>query len=129
MKNTLMIAMVLTAIVLVAGAAQAAPGLKVRTDKNNYAVGEDVQVSIVNEWKEPIGTGLGYYVTTPNGEMVWQQGWDKIYVTLQPGESLDYTWNQTYHVSGLGDDFEQVEPGTYVIHHLWGSGRANIRIA
>ena len=116
------------AVMMVAGIAHADPFLKVHTDKTTYAVGEEVQISLVNEWHDYIGSGLGYYVTTPDGEPVWVVAWAMIMVGVPPDGSLDYVWDQTYQMSSLGDDFQQVAPGHYVIHANSGNGLAHIWI-
>jgi hypothetical protein len=128
MKKTAITAVFMVAFLTVAGFAVATPGLTVETDKNVYSVGEDVQISLANNWNDYIGTGLGYYVTTPNGEIVWMTAWAQIMIMVPPGGSLDYVWDQTYQTSELGDDFEQVAPGNYVIHANYGHSRENIRI-
>ena len=128
MKKTVFAAMFTVAILMVAGVALAAPSLKVETDKQAYFVGEDVQISLVNNWNDYIYTGVGYHVTTSNGELVWNIGWIQMMVGVPPGGSLDYTWNQTYQMSSLGDDYAQVEPGHYVINANHGNGQSHIWI-
>ena len=60
MKKTVITALFVVAILSVSSIALANPGLKVETDKNTYTVGEDVQISLVNDWNDYIGSGLGY---------------------------------------------------------------------
>lgn len=126
MKKLAFAAAFMAAILMIASVAIAAPFLKVETDKKHYAVGEDVQISLVNKWHDYIYTGVGYHVTTPNGEIVWNAGWIQIMVGVPPGGSLDYTWDQTYQMSELGEDYDQVVPGHYVIQANHGNGKAHV---
>lgn len=118
--------MLLAVLLLAAGTAQAAPHLKVDTDKKAYHTGEGVEITATNEWSDYISTGYGYTITTPNGEIVWNGIFIEILVLVPPGGSLEYTWDQTYLYSNQGDDGEQVAPGQYVVHdrtggnaHFW----------
>ena len=128
MKKAIFTAVFIAAILMVASFAVATPGLKVETDKNVYTIGEDVEISLVNNWNDYIYTGVGYHVTTPNGEIVYNEGWIQIMVGVPPGGSLDYVWDQTYQMSALGDDYAQVAPGHYVIHANHGNGQAHIQV-
>ena len=122
MKKTygMFAAMFIAAILLSAGLAQAAPSLKVSTDKNNYAVGEEVQITATNQWNDYIVTGYGYTITTPDGDIVWDGIWIEIAIAVPPGEALEYIWDQTYLMSSLGADGEQVAPGHYFVEDRTG---------
>ena len=128
MKKAVFTAVFMAAIMMFSSIAIASPGLTVQTDKNEYTIGEDVVVTLMNEWNDYIGTGLGYYVTTTQGDVVWAVGWVEIMVLIPPGGCLEYVWDQTYQNSELGDDFAQVEPGTYIIHGNYGNSRNPIKI-
>jgi len=124
MRKALIAIGIVVALLVFSGAAQAAPHLKVDTDKKSYAIGEDVVITATNGWNDDIVTGYGYTITTPNGEVVWDGIFIEIAVLLHPGVSLEYTWDQTYLNSPLGTDYEQVEAGHYVAHDRTG-GRAH----
>lgn len=128
MKKAVFTAVFMAAIMMCSSIAFASPGLTVQTDKNEYTIGEDVVVTLMNEWNDYIGTGLGYYVTTTQGDVVWAVGWVEIMVLIPPGGCLEYVWDQTYQSSELGKDFQQVEPGNYVIHANYGQSRNTIQI-
>lgn len=127
MKGKAYLAVFAVAMLLFAGLAIATPGLTLETDKKRYLAGQDVEISIVNNGPDPIGVSRGYYVATPQGDIVWLVAWAQDMPILQPGESLDYVWDQTYQMSELGDDFAQVAPGRYVIHANYGDSKC-IRI-
>jgi hypothetical protein len=102
--------------------------LKVIADKRNYDIRETVHITKINKGKNDIVSGPGYYVTTTDGEFVWAAFWIEIAILVPPDGTLDYTWDQTYQMSTLGPDGEQVESGRYVIHDNKGPGKTHIWI-
>ena len=126
MRKAIFVAILLATLLFGAGIASGSPGLKVYTDKRIYNAGEEVQISMVNEWNDNIVTGYGFHVTTPSGEIVYDAFWIEIAILVPPGGSIEYTWDQTYQMSPLGDDGAQVASGHYVIHDNHGPGKAHI---
>ncbi|HAX95908.1 MAG TPA: hypothetical protein DCY35_05225 [Prolixibacteraceae bacterium] len=115
MKHGLIITMVVASMVIFAGLASATRPADVTTDKSTYIIGEDVTIYITNNGNDPYTIRGGYYVTTINGEPVCDPYRAIIWITILPGGTVTYHWNQTYANSIFGADGEQVTPGKYVV--------------
>ena len=84
MKKAIFTTVFISAILMVASFAVAAPGLKVETDKNVYTIGEDVQISAENQWNDYIVSGYGYTITTMDGDIIWDGIWIEIAIAVPP---------------------------------------------
>lgn len=115
MKYQAIFAVLAVGIVVFAGLASAAKPADVTTDKETYAVGEDVTIYITNNGNQDYLILGGYYVTTPSGEPVCDPYRAIVWILILPGGTVTYHWNQTYANSAFGADGEQVAPGEYVV--------------
>jgi hypothetical protein len=79
------------------------------TSKATYGMGETIDFAATNTDDSAILVTGGYTILTENGEIIYAENTLMYMITLQPGESLSYQWNQA---SNSGD---RVLDGTYVI--------------
>lgn len=113
MKTRSIIIGIMALVVLLAGMASAADGLKMKTDKNNYDLGEGVVVTIKNVGGES-ETVPYCWIENSDGEAVYAPDVLMLENVLGPGESVEDVWDQT------DDDGKQVEPGHYTIRSSGG---------
>jgi hypothetical protein len=87
-------------------------GLSLETDKNVYALGENITIILTNNGNETVEIG-GYpaweILNHPEGEHVCPVIYASLLWKLDPGEDNSFVWNQ---YNWLNLTF--VEPGTYV---------------
>jgi len=77
--------------------------------KDTYEMGETVEFATTNTGNTAILVTGGYTILTEKGETVYTENTLMYMITLQPGESLSYQWNQA------SDSGDRVLDGTYVI--------------
>ena len=94
--------------------------LELTTDKDVYALGENVTITLLNKGNETVEIG-GYpawqIFTYPEEEPVYPENFAYLAWSLDPGENDTLTWNQF-------NEFKQsyVESGTYIIRDTQGWG-------
>ena len=106
--------------VLFSGMASATECMTLATDKVNYDLGEDVIITITNEGKEAMSYTPAW-ITDAAGELAYAPDVLMFEVTLMPGESKGYTWDQT------NGNSERVESGTYYVNTGWDSVEIRIK--
>jgi hypothetical protein len=95
-------------------------GLSLETDKNVYALGENITIILTNNGNETVDIG-GYpaweILIHPEGEHVCPVIYAFLRWELSPGENDTFVWDQ-YNLL----NFTFVEPGTYVLKDVqrWG---------
>ena len=85
--------------------------LQITTDKDQYATGESINLTITNTGNTRLfPIGWGYSISGPNGEHYAPNGVLRMMlVALPPGNSIHWEWNQ------LDANSTQVNPGQYTI--------------
>jgi hypothetical protein len=127
-KGMIMVAM-LAGLIVFAGLADAAKPATVTTDKASYALGEIVTVYVSNDGNQDVTIRGGFYVTTQNGEPVYDPYWAIIYITILPGGVVTYHWNQTFANSAFGADGQPVSSGNFVVRQFSTTSHARITIS
>ena len=117
---TLLLTSMLTLAFNIQPAKAETPQLELTTDKDVYALGENVTITLLNKGNETVEIG-GYpawqIFTYPEEEPVYPENFAYLAWSLDPRENDTLTWNQF-------NEFKQsyVEPGTYVIRDTQGWG-------
>ena len=125
MKRSVWFVWVGIALLFAPGYVQSAgDSLTVETSQRVYAAGQPVDISLVNETRHDVWSGLGYSITRADGGAVYVTMWPMLMESFPPGGALHYVWNQTYSGSAFGPDGGQVAPGVYVIHGPGADARA-----
>lgn len=120
MRKILIVALFLVAMLLASGTVQAEPPLDVTTDKEYYDLDETVTVYLENNWSDYITTRFGFWISDCDNNPVYDPYWALKWIAVPPGGALDYTWDQTYANSELGEYGAPVPAGCYVAHDLDG---------
>jgi len=98
--------------------------VKVTTDKKQYALGEEVNISIANTGYETmmLSCDLPFSILNATGFEVYP-GFHMMYILyIQPGEKWTYVWDQKDWGWGTGDR-KQVPPGNHTVEVSTGPPR------
>ena len=116
-------ALLILAVIIYIGFHRSEPGGSegdaLRTDRRYYIQGESVVFTFRNVWDEPItyDSELRDTLTIYKDDkivVIQPKIQELAFVTLQPNETLEWTWDQTYYLYEVGDGGMDPRTGTQV---------------
>ena len=102
-------------VIMTSGVANAATGVTLDTDKSAYNEGEVVIITVTNNGDEMVTIPNGFWIENDAGEQIYLPNILFYMPPLDPGQSIDYTWDQTC------TDGTMVPAGDYTVHTAWDS--------
>ena len=100
-------------VIMTSGIASATSDLALTTDKSAYDDGDIVIITITNNGDEPLTIPNSFWIENDAGEEIYLPDMLAYTPLLDPGQSIEYTWDQTC------TDGTQAPPGDYTVHTSW----------